>query len=138
MSALGCRNLSASGWYQPVNRYLHDLLVRGGYDVCPGPNFRGNPKGHSSRLAATYELPGCRISAAIFVCGFTEVDLKTIRLNTEQRRWMLGYLHTSQDYDRTDPVIIQLRALLERPEVTDINVREDQAIVQVMIKEMGG
>ena len=64
--------------------------------------------------------------------------MKTIRLNTEQRCWVLGYLHTSQNYDPTDPFVILLRALLERPEVTDIHVREDQWVVQVMIKEMGG
>jgi len=64
--------------------------------------------------------------------------LKTIRLNTEQRRWVLNYLQTSQYYDPTDPFVILVHALLERPEVTDIHVREDQWIVQVMIKEMGG
>ena len=64
--------------------------------------------------------------------------MKTIRLNNEQRCWLRGYLQTSQYYDPTDPFVMLLRALLERPEVTDIHVQEDQWIVQLMIKEMGG
>ena len=64
--------------------------------------------------------------------------MNTIRLNDEQRCWVLGYLHRSKDYDPDDPFTQVLRALLERPEVTDIQVREDHRIVQVMIREMGG
>ena len=62
--------------------------------------------------------------------------MKTIRLNDEQRCWILGYLHTSQDYNPDDPFVRLLRALLERPEVTDIQVRTDQLIVQMMIRAM--
>jgi len=62
--------------------------------------------------------------------------LKTIRLNSEQRCWVLGYLHTSKDYNPNDPFIQLLSALLERPEVTSIQMRADHPVVQVMIEKV--
>ncbi len=111
-------------------------IGRGGYDVCPG--FR--PKGHSSRVRATYELPGCRAfrQPISFKMILREVDLKTIRLNDEQRGWVLAYLHTSKEYHPKDPFVTLLKALLERPEITSIHIREDQNIVRLMYEGMEG
>lgn len=65
-----------------------------------------------------------------------EVGLKTIRLNEEQRAWVLEYLHCSKDYDTDDPFCQLLKALLEQPYVTDVRIREDQNIVRLMFKAM--
>ena len=62
--------------------------------------------------------------------------MKTIRLNDKQRCWVRGYLHTSKDYDPNDPFIQLLHVLLERPEITDIQIRTDHPIARVMIRQM--
>ena len=63
--------------------------------------------------------------------------MKTIRLNHEQRAWVLEYLHCAKDYHPDDPFSQLLRALLERPEITDVRIREDHRIIRLMYEAKG-
>lgn len=60
--------------------------------------------------------------------------MKTIQLNDEQRAWVLEYLHCAKNYHPDDPFCQLLKALLDRPEITQVRIREDRNIIRLLYK----